>query len=141
MEQEERNPFEVQDDDIANQWSSLLPATLKPELWVRFASPENEHAELLLQVWRAFCLHQELHLALQDGVAPADPPSFRKMFRMWKRIGPCNIQAEVNKIAIKTFRQTSYLICVDNDDKVFVFNIDHLDPDKPQSFRPSLILK
>lgn len=42
---------------------------------------------------------------------------------------------------MKSFRESEYLICVDNDDLIFVFNIDGLDLEKPASFRPLLILK
>ena len=47
----------------------------------------------------------------------------------------------MNRIGIKKLRETEYLVCVDNDDQVFVFDIDALCLDKPASFRPILILR
>lgn len=50
-------------------------------------------------------------------------------------------QAEINRIDFKCFGQKNYLIAADNQDQVYVFDIDLLDLDSPTTFRPLFHLK
>jgi hypothetical protein len=80
MDEEEQPQSLLADEDVLNQWSCPLAPNLKPELWVGEKSSENEHACVLRQVWRGFCLHQKQCLAFQDCVATEDSFTFGKMF-------------------------------------------------------------